>query len=90
MGYNVTYGLPLNDSLSRYEIPSKDGQTLQMFEEDCQGNLLVKQGVAVCARCGAPLLGGIAYVHGTEEICRKCEQKHRMKNRNNKKKADTK
>ena len=90
MGYNACYGLPVNDSMSRYEVKSKDGETLQMFDEDCQGNLLVKQEVAICARCGAPLFGGMAYLHGTEEICKKCEVKHRMKNKNKNKKAVTK
>jgi len=87
MGYNATYGLPLNDSLTRYD--ESKGNQLSFLESDICGNLLVKQEYGHCANCGESLAGQMAYVHGTEELCKKCETKHRINLRKNnyKKKA---
>ena len=31
MGYNASYGLPFNDSVSMYELKLKDGETENFF-----------------------------------------------------------
>lgn len=80
MGYNATYGLPLNDSMSRFDVGKGDGQ-LNFLETDINGNYFVKQENARCAVCGDILAGQIAYVHGNEEICKNCEVKKRQENR---------
>lgn len=83
MGYNATYGLPLNDSMSRFDVGKGDGQ-LNFLETDINGNNFVKQEFAGCAVCGESLAGQIAYVHGNEEICKKCEAKKRLEIRKKK------
>lgn len=90
MGYNATYGLSLNDNLTRFD--ESKGDQISFLESDIGGNLLVKQEYGHCAKCVESLAGQMAYVHGTEELCKKCETKHRINLRKNniKKKGDKK
>lgn len=91
MGYNASYGLPCNDSMTTYEIKKKDGETECFLESDCQGNLYIKKEFLFCAKCGTKIEQyETTYIHGNKQLCGKCEKLHRMtvrrnqlKNRNN-------
>ena len=81
MGYNATYGLQFNDSMTTYPVQSKDGSE-NFLETDCQGNLLVKKEYAHCDVCGDKIdETETAYIHGSYMYCRKCEYRHRSNER---------
>lgn len=87
MGYNATYGLPLNDSMSRYNVETSHKETENFLETDELGNLHVKQEFALCDVCNEPIgLDAMAYVHGSYLYCRRCEMKHRANARREMKK----
>lgn len=87
MGYNATYGLPLNDSMSRYNVETSHKETENFLETDELGNLHVKQEFASCDICNEPLgKEQISYVHGSYLYCRRCEMKHRANARREMKK----
>lgn len=87
MGYNATYGLPLNDSMIRYSVESRHNETENFLETDELGNLHVKQEFACCDICNEPIgKDAMAYVHGSYLYCRRCEMKHRASARREMKK----
>ena len=87
MGYNATYGLPYNDSMSRYDVETPHKETENFLEIDELGNLHVKQEFALCDVCNEPIgVEAMAYVHGSYLYCRRCEMKHRANARREMKK----
>lgn len=82
MGYNACYGLPCNDSMTMYEIESKDKGSENFLQVDCHGNLYAKKEFAHCDVCGAKIQEfETTYLHGSYMYCKKCEMKHRQNER---------
>ena len=81
MGYNLSYGLQFNDSVSTFELESKE-ESENFLCVDSLGNLFVKREYGRCAECGKKFdnIENI-YLHGNKEYCKKCEYKMRNKQR---------
>lgn len=75
MGYNATYGLQKSDSMSEFELDEKQGETLNFLCTDELGQVKVKAEYGVCDICNSPLRG-IAFYHGQNALCEKCERQH--------------
>ena len=86
MGYNATYGLPYNDSMTMEPVETKHTETLNFLESDVCGVMHVKQEFAHCDVCGAKIKNTeTAYIHASYMYCRKCELIHRKNERMQKK-----
>lgn len=88
MGYNATYGQRNFDSTFRQDLPEVDCGTENFLCTDELGQVKVKAEYAVCDICNAPLRG-IAFYHGQNALCEKCERQHQKNERIEKMKKRT-
>lgn len=80
MGYNATYGLQMSDSMSEFKMDGKHSETLNFLCTDELGQVKVMAEYGFCDICNAPLKG-IAFYHGQNALCEKCERQHQKNER---------